>query len=78
MTLYLESRIELACEYDAENDVLHAWVGDKPRPAISNESIIYESDDGHLIRLDPETKEFVGVTIFDFQARWAEQPICLE
>ena len=72
MTLVLENRVELTCEYDANDDTLYAWVGDSPRPAIT-----YETDDGHLVRLDPETKEFVGVTIFDWEARWADQPIRL-
>lgn len=68
--LVLESQITLTCEYDAEDDTLYAWVGDGPQPAIT-----FETDEGHLIRLDPETKEFIGVTIFDFQERWSTEPI---
>jgi uncharacterized protein YuzE len=73
MVLVLETRVELQCEYDAEADTLYAWTGDKPRAAIT-----YETDEGHLIRLDPDTKEFVGVTIFDFRASWQDKPICLD
>jgi hypothetical protein len=64
--------MELTFEYDAEEDTLYAWVGDGPQPAIT-----YETDEGHLVRLDPDTKAFVGVTIFDFQARWSDEPISL-
>jgi hypothetical protein len=73
LPLLLESAIELHCEYDSEDDTLYAWVGDGPRPAIT-----YETDDGHLVRLDPMTKEFVGVTILDFQRRWKNKPIELK
>lgn len=72
MSLLLESSLELTFEYDAGEDTLYAWVGSEPRPAVT-----YETDDGHLIRLDPETKEFVGVTIRDYEERWAELPITL-
>ncbi len=69
----LETSVELTAEYDADEDILYAWVGREPREAVS-----YETEDGHVVRLDPETKEFVGVTIFAFQARWADRPITLE
>ncbi len=72
MSLVLEDRLNLTCEYDAEDDTLYAWVGEKPTAAIT-----YETDEGHLVRLDPETKAFVGVTIFDFEARWRDDPITL-
>lgn len=72
MSLVLESSLDLTFEYDAEDDTLYAWVGEKPRPAIT-----YETDDGHLVRLDPDSKEFVGVTIFDFESRWSGREISL-
>lgn len=72
MTLFLEDRVELSCEYDAADDTLYAWVGEKPTAAIT-----YETDEGHLVRLDPETKELVGITIFDWEARWAREPITI-
>jgi hypothetical protein len=72
MTLVLEHRIELNCRYDEDDDILYAWVGEKPVPAVT-----YETDEGHLVRLDPETKEFVGVTILDYEAKWQDQPIHL-
>ena len=71
--LVLETQVTLNCEYDEEDDTLYAWVGDKPVPALT-----YETEQGHLVRLDPDTKEFVGVTIFDFQAKWADTAIELE
>lgn len=74
MTLMLEeNRLALNCEYDADEDILYAWVGHAPREAIT-----YETDQGHLVRLDPDTKEFVGVTIFEWEARWQGQPIQLD
>jgi uncharacterized protein YuzE len=66
MTFRLDG-VPLSAEYDKEQDVLYLWTGEKPREAVT-----YETEDGHLVRLDPETREFVGVTILDFQARWAE------
>lgn len=70
VTLYLEHRIEVNCEYDEDEDILYAWVGDEPRAAIT-----YETDEGHLVRLDPETKDLVGVTVLDYRARWEDKPI---
>jgi uncharacterized protein DUF2283 len=58
----------LKSEYDEVEDILYLWVGDQERPAIT-----YETDDGHLVRLDPETDEFVGVTILDYRERWERQ-----
>jgi len=72
VTLVLEQRLELSCEYDADEDVMYAWVGERPRAAIT-----YETSEGHLVRLDPETKEFVGVTIFEYEAQWADKPLNL-
>lgn len=71
--LVLEAQLTLNCEYDEADDTLYAWVGEKPREAVT-----FETEQGHLIRLDPVTKEFVGVTIFDFEAKWHEAPIILE
>jgi hypothetical protein len=73
MSLVLESQIALNYEYDEDDDTLYAWAGERP-----SEAITYETADGHLVRLDPETKEFVGVTIFEFRARWGDQDISLE
>ena len=72
VTYYLETKTELACEHDPDEDILYGWVGDAPRSAVS-----YETDEGHMVRLDPETGEFLGVTIFDFAARWQGRPIHL-
>jgi hypothetical protein len=73
MGLVLENRITLNSEYDQDDDTLYAWIGEGPVEAIT-----YETEEGHLIRLDPETKEFVGVTIFDYEARWKAEGITLE
>jgi uncharacterized protein YuzE len=51
-------------DYDEEADVLYLWV-ESPCPAVT-----YETSHGHLVQLDPETREFVGVAIVDYRARW--------
>jgi uncharacterized protein YuzE len=45
------------CSYDAEADIAYLSVGE-PKEAIS-----WESPEGHLVRLDPDTGELVGVTL---------------
>lgn len=57
----------LNSSYDEQADILYLWLGRKPREAISVTSI-----EGHLIRLDPDSHEVVGLTIFDFCRRWQE------
>lgn len=62
----------LTSDYDDEADALYLWV-DSPCPAVT-----YETSQGHLVQLDPETREFVGVTIVDYKARWAGKDITIE
>lgn len=45
------------CSYDTEADIAYLSIG-APRDAIS-----WESPEGHLVRLDPDTDELVGVTL---------------
>lgn len=47
------------CKYDEEDDVLYLSVS-APQPAIT-----WESPEGALVRLDPETREVIGLTILD-------------
>jgi hypothetical protein len=63
---------DLNCEHDAVADILYAWVGDKPREAIT-----YEDESGLLIRVDPEDGSFVGVTILDYEAVWKDKPLTI-
>lgn len=58
-------REDLRASYDEQADILYLWIGEKPQEAIS-----VTSDEGHLVRLAPETYEVVGFTIFDFCRRW--------
>jgi hypothetical protein len=51
------------CSYDAENDVAYLSV-EGPR-----EAIVWESPEGHLVRLDPDTDELVGITILLLRER---------
>jgi len=50
----------LSSEYDQEADILYLWVGREPQEAIS-----VTSNEGHLVRLDPETYDVVGLTVFE-------------
>lgn len=47
------------CSYDQESDVLYLSIG-RPRPAI-----VWESPEGVLVRLDPETRDLVGLTVLN-------------
>ena len=49
--------------YDREADVLYLSIGE-PRPAISR-----EVGDDVLLRIDPETKEVVGMTVLNLSTR---------
>jgi len=51
------------CSYDAESDVAYLSIG-SPR-----EAIVWESPEGHLLRLDPDTDELVGITFLHLRAR---------
>jgi len=59
-------------DYDEDADILYLWV-EGPCPAVT-----YETKHGHLVQLDPETREFVGVAVVDYRARWEGQEIPLE
>jgi len=53
------------CSYDAESDVAYLSIG-APR-----EAIVWESPEGHLLRLDPDTDELVGITFLHLSDRIA-------
>lgn len=71
MTFTLDGKF-LTADYDDEADILYLWVED-PCPAVT-----YETSQGHLVQLDPDTREFVGVTIIDYKARWEGSEITVE
>ncbi len=71
MTFAIDGQF-LTSDYDDDADVLYLWV-EGARPAVT-----YETRDGHLVQLDPETRDFVGVTIIDFKARWEGREIRVE
>lgn len=62
----------LTPDYDEDADILYLWV-EGPRPAVT-----YETRDGHLVQLDPSTRDFVGVAIIDYKARWEGAEIRVE
>lgn len=63
----LDGEEQLGASYDEQADVLYLWRGDEPREAFT-----LNSEEGYLVRLDPESFEIVGFTIFDFCRRWQE------
>jgi len=71
MTFTLDGT-SLTPDYDGDADILYLWL-DRPCPAVT-----YETKHGHLVQLDPETREFVGVAIVDYRARWEGQEIPIE
>jgi hypothetical protein len=58
----------LISDYDEAADILYLWTEPGPRPAVT-----YEDDSGVLVQLDPETREFVGVMLVDYEVRWKEE-----
>ncbi|MGB9612692.1 MAG: DUF2283 domain-containing protein [Candidatus Margulisiibacteriota bacterium] len=56
---------ELSFSYDKSGDVLYMTIG-KPREAIS-----IEEPEDILVRIDPKTKEVVGLTILNFSKHFA-------
>lgn len=71
MTFILDG-VALTPDYDEDADILYLWV-DAARPAVT-----YETKHGHLVQLDPGTREFVGVAIVDYRGRWEGKEIPLE
>ncbi len=61
---YLFNDEPLGAEYDEQADILYLWRGDPTG------DLLLTTAEGHLVRIDPETAEIVGFTIFDFCSRW--------
>ena len=55
--------VDMVLSYDKAHDVLYISYSE-PKEAIT-----VERDDGTLLRLDPETREPIGLTVFDFTKR---------
>lgn len=71
MTFTLDG-MALTPDYDEDADVLYLWTRG-PCAAVT-----YETSHGHLVQLDPETREFVGVAIVDYRARREGKEIAVE
>ena len=56
---------ELSFSYDKNGDVLYMTIG-KPKEAVS-----IEEPEDILVRVDPKTKEVVGLTILNFSKHFA-------
>lgn len=72
MTFAINGKPVETSDYDDIADILYLWVGE-PRPAIT-----YETTQGHLVQLDPESREFLGVAILDYKATWEGQTITID
>lgn len=59
-------------DYDEVADILYLWASE-PCKAIT-----YETADGHLVQLDPETRGFLGVAILDYKASWEGKSITID
>jgi hypothetical protein len=58
----LDGNERLGARYDDFADVLYLWRGVESRPGIS-----IPANEGHLVRIDPESGELVGFTIFGWE-----------
>lgn len=63
-----DGREPLGASYDDAADVLYLWRGDAPAEAIS-----LPTDEGPIVRVDPESGELVGVTLLDWSLMWADK-----
>jgi uncharacterized protein YuzE len=55
---------KLAIVYDSDDDILEVVIGESSKEAISVEA---EEEDEVFLRLDPDTRELVGMTILGFR-----------
>ena len=55
---------KLSIMYDSDDDILEVILGESSKEAISVET---EEEDEVFLRLDPDTKEIVGMTILGFR-----------
>jgi uncharacterized protein YuzE len=62
---------ELNIQYDSKADVLYLSFGDR------REAVGIEEEQGVIVRVDPETDEFRGVTIIDFFRRVTDSGLAL-
>lgn len=71
MTFMLDDTALMA-DYDEVADILYLWI-EGPRPAVT-----FETSAGHLVQLDPDSRELVGVTVMDYGRAWEGKTIELE
>jgi uncharacterized protein YuzE len=63
-----QKELELQMNYDPQGDVLYCSFG-SPREAIG-----VETEEGIIVRLDPETEDVIGITIVDLSKRFQKHP----
>ncbi len=65
---FLDDDEPLEAEYDEEADVLYLW-----RQGGPSEGVGLTTEDGMVVRFDPDTGEAVGFTLLDWAVRWRRQ-----
>lgn len=65
---------KLEFDYDEDEDVLYVSLpGRSGAPAVT-----CETAEGHLVRLDPDTFDFLGVEVLAFKERWEGRDLTFE
>jgi hypothetical protein len=62
-------------EYDREEDILYVAVAGH---SIGEPAVTVETEAGHLVRLDPESGEFIGAEVPAYKARWEGRDLAFE
>ena len=71
MTFTLDGLV-MTPDYDEDEDILYLWVNG-PQAAVT-----FETSQGHLVQLDPESHELVGITIVDYRRLWEGKEIAVD
>lgn len=64
--------VGIQCDYQPDVDLLFAWIGE-PQAARN-----VEVEDGIYVRVNPETREVVGIEVVDCAARFHQDPAAVD
>jgi uncharacterized protein YuzE len=64
--------VGIQCDYQPDVDLLFAWIGE-PQSARN-----IEVEDGIYVRVNPETREVVGIEVLDCAARFHQDPASVD
>jgi hypothetical protein len=65
---------DLEFDYDDEEDILYVSIG----PRAHGPAITCETEEGHLVRLDPDTHALIGAEIIGYRRNLGDRDIHLE